>query len=144
MTETQSTLDSAMFSDDHRAPIEWREAIDEEVTQGTITPGESYRIAMFAQTTSTTRSTDRHSTQHWDTGTETADPELGPPVHEGEIRDVSIESLGDQGDGIAKVERGYVVIVPETQPGEQPTIEIEEVQQNVAFASVIASDRRTL
>jgi tRNA/tmRNA/rRNA uracil-C5-methylase (TrmA/RlmC/RlmD family) len=33
---------------------------------------------------------------------------------------VTIETVGDQGDGIAKVERGYVVIVPETQPGEQP------------------------
>lgn len=28
---------------------------------------------------------------------------------------MSIESLGDQGDGIAKVEQGYVVIVPEAQ-----------------------------
>jgi predicted RNA-binding protein with TRAM domain len=57
---------------------------------------------------------------------------------------VSIETVGDQGDGIAKVERGYVVIVPETQPGEQPTIRIDDVRQNVAFASVVDPDQRTL
>lgn len=57
---------------------------------------------------------------------------------------MTIETVGDQGDGIAKVDRGYVVIVPDTQPGQQPTVEIEQVQQNVAFASVVASDSRTL
>lgn len=60
-----------------------------------------------------------------------------PPVDEGEVRTVTIESIGDQGDGIAKVERGYVVIVPETEPGQEPTVEVERVKQNVAFASVV-------
>jgi Predicted RNA-binding protein, contains TRAM domain len=53
------------------------------------------------------------------------------------VRQVTVESVGDQGDGIAKVERGYVVIVPDARPGDEPTVEIEEVQQNVAFARVI-------
>jgi predicted RNA-binding protein with TRAM domain len=57
---------------------------------------------------------------------------------------VTIETIGDQGDGIAKVDRGYVVIVPDAQPGDEPTVEIEQVQQNVAFASVVDSDPRTL
>lgn len=35
------------------------EVPSEEVTQGTITPGESYRIAVFAQPTTATSSTDR-------------------------------------------------------------------------------------
>jgi predicted RNA-binding protein with TRAM domain len=65
----------------------------------------------------------------------------GPPVEEGEVREVTIESLGDQGDGIAKVERGYVVIVPGTRPGEQPRVEIESVKPNVAFASITDPDR---
>ncbi|MFC7078663.1 TRAM domain-containing protein [Haloarcula halophila] len=63
-----------------------------------------------------------------------------PPVDEGEVRTVTIESIGDQGDGIAKVERGYVVIVPETEPGEEPTVEIERVTQNVAFAAVVGAE----
>jgi predicted RNA-binding protein with TRAM domain len=65
-----------------------------------------------------------------------------PPVDEGEVRDVTIESVGDQGDGIAKVERGYVVIVPDAQPGDQPTVEIEQVKENVAFARVLDGPRR--
>jgi predicted RNA-binding protein with TRAM domain len=50
---------------------------------------------------------------------------------------VTIESVGDQGDGIAKVERGYVVIVPDGQPGQQPTVEIDTVRQNVSFATIV-------
>ncbi|OYR71246.1 deoxyribonuclease, partial [Halorubrum sp. E3] len=44
---------------------------------------------------------------------------------------------GDQGDGIAKVERGYVVIVPETSVGDRVTVEIQQVRENVAFADVV-------
>ena len=58
------------------------------------------------------------------------------------MREVTIESVGDQGDGIAKVERGYVVIVPDARPGDQPRVEIEQVKQNVAFARVIDGKRR--
>lgn len=60
-----------------------------------------------------------------------------PPVDEGEVRDVTIETIGDQGDGIARVERGYVIIVPDTNPDEEVTIRITDVQQNVAFATVV-------
>ena len=67
-----------------------------------------------------------------------------PPVDEGEVRDVTIKTVGDQGDGIAKVERGYVVIVPGAQPSDGPTVEIEQVQENVAFASIVDSDPRAL
>jgi len=45
---------------------------------------------------------------------------------------------------LQKVERGYVVIVSGAQPGDEPTIEIEEVQKNVAFASIVDSDPRAL
>jgi predicted RNA-binding protein with TRAM domain len=61
----------------------------------------------------------------------------GLPVAEGDVLEVTIESIGDQGDGIAKVGPGYVIIVPETEPGEQPTVELEEVKENVGFARVI-------
>lgn len=60
-----------------------------------------------------------------------------PPVKEGERREVEIEDIGEQGDGIARVKRGYVIIVPDTEIGERVTVEITKVRQNVAFAEVL-------
>lgn len=62
---------------------------------------------------------------------------LSPPVEQGETRVVEIEGLGDQGDGIARVERGFVVIVPDTDKGERVRIEIADVRENVAFGTVV-------
>ena len=59
-----------------------------------------------------------------------------PPVDVGETRDVEIDSIGDQGDGIAKIYRGYVVIVPDTEVGDRATVRIESAKENVAFADV--------
>jgi len=57
-------------------------------------------------------------------------------VEEGEQRDAEIEDIGEQGDGITRVERGFVVIVPDTELGERVTVEITDVRENVAFAEV--------
>jgi len=59
------------------------------------------------------------------------------PVEEGEHRVVTIESLGEQGDGIAKVEGGYVLIVPGTDPGDEVEVEVTMVTPTVAFAEVV-------
>jgi predicted RNA-binding protein with TRAM domain len=108
-----------------------------------LTRGETYRVAVLDAPRTTEQSTEpaERADESRRNG-QRGPPE--PPVEEGEIREVTIETVGDQGDGIAKVERGYVVIVPETQPGEQPTIRIDDVRQNVAFASVVDPDQRTL
>lgn len=63
--------------------------------------------------------------------------ESTPPVTEGDYRTVEIETIGDQDDGIARVERGYVVIVPGTDPHERVEIEITSVAETVAFAEVV-------
>lgn len=114
-----------------------------EIDHGVVTPGETYRIAVFDSPAAT--ESGEQASQHSDCAQRTRQPRPSePPVAEGEIRDVSIETVGDQGDGIAKVGRGYVIIVPGAQPGEQPTVEIEQVQENVAFATIVTSDTRTL
>ncbi|MFC6942709.1 TRAM domain-containing protein [Salinirubellus sp. GCM10025818] len=114
-----------------------------EIDHDAVTAGETYRVAMLSSPTSEGR---RDEASQGSTRSEAArqqgPPE--PPVKEGEVREVTVETLGDQGDGIAKVERGYVVIVPDAQPGDEPTIEIDDVRQNVAFASVVEPDSRTL
>lgn len=97
-----------------------------ELDVGTLQEGETYRMAMFRGSTTETDSS-RQDVER--------DPPA-PPVDEGEIREVDIEDIGEQGDGIARVERGYVVIVPDTDKGERVTVEITDVQQNVAFAEV--------
>lgn len=75
------------------------------------------------------------------TGGETSAPagqDRRPPVEQGEVRSVTIDTLGDQGDGLARVERGFVVIVPGTQPGDRVDVEITDVRQTVAFAEPVS------
>ena len=115
-----------------------------EVSKGQIQPGQVYRAAIMQ--TETTKSEDQiqrqdrsdsvakksdHSTQR------RTQPDQEPPVEKGEQRTVDIEDLGEQGDGIARVERGYVVIVPDTEPNERVRIEITDVSENVGFGEVI-------
>lgn len=94
-----------------------------EVRLGDIEPGETYRVALLPST-GDPEQPDRDR-----------DPSA-PPVDEGEQRTVEIEEIGDQGDGITRVERGYVVIVPDTERGERVRIRITDVRENVAFATV--------
>ncbi|WP_092936001.1 TRAM domain-containing protein [Natrinema hispanicum] len=144
MVEIPDSLRS-LFS----APIEERngtyvvEVPSSEVDHEALSADETYRVAILESPTSTELSMQQKTQQPPSRETASRTPS-GPPVEEGEVRDVSIETVGDQGDGIAKVERGYVVIVSGAQPGDEPTIEIEQVQKNVAFASVVDSDPRAL
>ncbi len=65
---------------------------------------------------------------------------LSLSVEEGEIRYVEIEDIGKQGDGIARVERGYVIIVPGAEMGERVKVEISEVKSNFAVGEVIEEE----
>lgn len=114
----------------------------QEVTHDAVTVGETYRVTLLEAPTSTA-ATVQDAPQSPRPQRESHQHPPDPPVDEGEVREVTIETVGDQGDGIAKVDRGYVVIVPDTQPGEQPTVEIEQVQENVVFASVVGRDSGT-
>ena len=112
-----------------------------EIAHDAVSPGETYRIAVF-ESPATPNGENQDTTSSDRVRGDRQQPRPGPPVKEGEVRDVTIETVGDQGDGIAKVDRGYVVIVPDAQPGDKPTVEIEQVQQNVAFASIVDPDPR--
>jgi predicted RNA-binding protein with TRAM domain len=109
-----------------------------EITTGDLQPGKVYRTAILA-----TRSEDDDGKDSTPSETEGDEPDRGreqnpsePPVGEGDVREVDIEDIGEKGDGITRVERGFVVIVPETEQGERVTVEITDVQPNVAFAEV--------
>jgi predicted RNA-binding protein with TRAM domain len=106
------------------------EVPEQELRLGNLQADETYRVAVLpAAVTNDDNNTD-------------ADPEpeqapQTPPVKEGEQRTVEIEDIGDQGDGITRVGRGFVVIVPDTKQSERVTIEITDVRENVAFAEVV-------
>jgi predicted RNA-binding protein with TRAM domain len=113
-----------------------------EIEHDALAADETYRVAILKSESSTSQKSQEEQPQS--TAQQPTPTSDGPPVDEGEIRDVTIETTGDQGDGIAKVERGYVVIVPGGEPGDELSIEIEQVKENVAFASIVEPDSRAL
>lgn len=62
--------------------------------------------------------------------------EQTPPVSEGEEYDVTIEAVGEKGDGIAKV-NGFVLFVANTNAGERKRVKITKVLAKVGFAEVV-------
>jgi predicted RNA-binding protein with TRAM domain len=63
-------------------------------------------------------------------------PQAPVPVKEGETYDVTIEGIGEKGDGIAKIQ-GFVIIVPKTQQGQHVKVRITAVRGKVSFAEVV-------
>jgi predicted RNA-binding protein with TRAM domain len=102
-----------------------------ELELGQLDHNEPAQVALFSTPTASPnqRSNDQSATQR--------SHSESPPVEEGEIVDVEIDSLGDQGDGIGRVGPGYVLIVPETDVGERVSVRITETKDNVAFAEVV-------
>lgn len=105
------------------------EVPETELQLGGLEDGAAYQVAVLgtSQTSAGARSTRSGR----------SDDVEGPPLEVGETRQVDIEGIGDQGDGITRVERGFVVIVPDTEKGERVRIEVTSVRDSVAFAEVI-------
>jgi predicted RNA-binding protein with TRAM domain len=99
-----------------------------EVDTGSIDAGTTYRVALI----DADADTDADSTS-----VQTPPDQPQPPVEPGETRYVEIEDIGKQGDGIARVERGYVIIVPGADIDERVKIEITEVKSNFAVGEII-------
>ena len=104
-----------------------------EIESGSIDPGGVYRVALISRADEGERADDESATDATRDGPQ-------PPVESGEIRYVEIEDLGKQGDGIARVERGYVIIVPGAEVGDRVKIEVAEVKSNFAVGEVIEED----
>jgi predicted RNA-binding protein with TRAM domain len=100
-----------------------------EIETGSVEPGDTYRVALISREESDDSEESSSSTG--------APPEPQPPVEVDETRYVEIEDIGKQGDGIARVERGYVIIVPGAEVGERVKIEVTEVKSNFAVGEII-------
>ena len=104
-----------------------------ELSNGDVELNKVYRTVL-SQTHSSTTDSDNRSEQNQESPKPTH-PE--PPATEGETRTLEIEDIGEQGDGIARVECGYVIIVPSTKQGDRVKVKITDVRENVAFAEVL-------
>jgi predicted RNA-binding protein with TRAM domain len=101
-----------------------------EIELGSLSADSTYKVAVLSHDTD---ESDAEAT----TPSQSTESTPEPPVAEGETRTVEIEDVGDQGDGLTRVDRGFVVIVPETEIGERVRIEIEDVRDTVAFGHVV-------
>ncbi|WP_338727654.1 TRAM domain-containing protein [Haladaptatus sp. DJG-WS-42] len=110
-----------------------------EIETGSIEAGETYRVALISRQEAEEPSSSDASEPAPSSGS-TVSSEPQPPVEIGEIRYVEIEDIGKQGDGIARVERGYVIIVPGAEVGERVKIEVSEVKSNFAVGEIIDDD----
>ena len=109
---------------------------DHEIDTGMIDPDGTYRIAVLDHAGAPVEPQPSEPPQQAN-GSKQEPQRSEPPVAEGDTVAVEIEGIGDQGDGIARVERGFVVIVPDTDRGERVTVDIVDVKPTVAFAEVV-------
>ncbi|MCG1004697.1 MULTISPECIES: TRAM domain-containing protein [Halobacterium] len=110
---------------------------EELVEDSSLSPGDICRVALLASTNDVQEETTNAQSASNGERHRSGNQNETPPVEEGEVRSVTIDTLGDQGDGIAKVERGFVVVVPGTQPGDKADVEITDVRESVAFAEPV-------
>jgi predicted RNA-binding protein with TRAM domain len=61
---------------------------------------------------------------------------MTPPVKVGDEMEVTIEAVGEKGDGLAK-KNGFVLFVPGVKEGQHVKIRVTKVLRKVGFAEVI-------
>lgn len=110
------------------------EVPESEVELGTLSQDNPVRVGVYEHPD---RAPSKSGTStHQRTLTESR----SPPVEAGDTREVTIEHIGDKGDGIAKIESGFVLIVPETEVGDELTVEIVRVNENFAIAEPVGAE----
>lgn len=97
---------------------------DSEIELGSVDPTGAVQMLLYEiESTGQQRTVEQQS------------QELNPPVEEGDTVSVVIEGIGDEGDGIAKVD-GFVVIVPgeHAQVGRELDVEITKIADKKTYA----------
>lgn len=105
---------------------------EQEVQHGDLSRHEVYKVGLIATSASGAEAPQEPAKRE-----RPGESAPSPPVAEGDLRNIEIEGVGDQGDGVGKIAGGYVVIVPETEPGDTVTAEMETVRENFAIAEVV-------
>lgn len=125
---------------------------ERELRVGDLAVGDTYRIAILPRTADGAEPSAGESRGDATPGSVAggsgpgarsgghAGEEAGPPVEVGELHEVEIEDIGDQGDGIARIGPGYIVFVPGSDVGDRVTVEITQARENFAFADVVEDE----
>jgi predicted RNA-binding protein with TRAM domain len=111
-----------------------------EIDTGSIEPDEIYRVALVSRDPESAETDSGSGSGSSTRRRNRPSSEPQPPVEIDEVRYVEIEDIGKQGDGIARVERGYVIIVPGAEVGERVKVEVSEVKSNFAVGEIIDED----
>ncbi len=64
------------------------------------------------------------------------------PIKVGDVVEVTIEAVGEKGDGLAKIS-GFVLFIPGVKQGEKHTVKITRVLRSVGFAEVVTGEAAT-
>lgn len=133
---------SAEIEDRDGAPVV--RVPEREIDAGTLAVGDTYRVALLSHP-GAENATSEGPTGESSTGEPTGESwrtpgPSPPPVARGDRREVEIEDVGDEGDGIARVGPGYVVFVPGTGVGDRLTVEITRAEENFAVATVVEDE----
>lgn len=59
-----------------------------------------------------------------------------PPFNVGDVFEVTVESVGEKGDGVAK-KNGFVLFIPNTKRGDAVKVRVTKVFRKFAFAEVV-------
>ena len=104
-----------------------------EIELGSLSPGDVCQVTVDlleegAPEASTTGS-----------ATDQTDGSDGPdqPVTVGERLTVQIDDMGQQGDGIARVGEGYVLIVPGSDVDDEVEVEVQHTNPTYGFAEIL-------
>lgn len=60
------------------------------------------------------------------------------PIKVGDVAEVTIEAVGEKGDGLAKIS-GFVLFVPGVKQGDKVQVKVTRVLRSVGFAEVVGS-----
>lgn len=101
------------------------EVPEHEIDNGSLELDSQHKVAVFGSEEEQENQSVTPSEQELTSG-------MTPPVREGETRTVEIIDKGSEGDGITRINEGYVLIVPDGAVGE--TLEVEVVSVNPNFA----------
>lgn len=150
MTDSQNMLSvfaSAIKEEDGEYYIE---VPSNEIEHGPLNEGEDIQVVIQEQEGTVSIQGQGNQHQHSGGGSRNRSRNGGrntsqnqQPVDVGDVKRVNIESIGDQGDGIARVDRGYVLIIPDTEVGDEAKVRVTNVNENYADAEVVEYLNRT-